>query len=211
MRAHRHPAHDLDAAGDGDVDDARADQAGGQVGGLLGRAALGVDGGGGGSSGQAGGEPRGAGDVEGLLADLADAAADDLADLGGVDARSVDQLASGRSASRSAEWMVDRPPPRRPTGSGRLRRSRLQSWQQPRRPTSADAQPRRRCGRWLRWRWSGWQSVRSGARPVLLDAASAEVAGRRAESPGHRAGLERRCVVGRLAVDRPFGGFRSAE
>ena len=36
---------------------------------------------------QAGGEPGGAGDVEGLLADLADAAADDLADLGRVDAR----------------------------------------------------------------------------------------------------------------------------
>ena len=39
---------------------------------------------------QAGGQPRGAGDVEGLLADLADAAADDLADLGRVDAGALD-------------------------------------------------------------------------------------------------------------------------
>ena len=39
---------------------------------------------------QAGGEPGGAGDVEALLADLADAAADDLADLGRVDAGAVD-------------------------------------------------------------------------------------------------------------------------
>ena len=42
-----HLAHVLDAAGDGHVDHAGAHQAGGQVGGLLRRAALGVDRGGG--------------------------------------------------------------------------------------------------------------------------------------------------------------------
>ncbi len=46
-------------------------------------------------SGQPGGEPGGAGDVEGLLADLADAAADDLADLGRVDAGAIDQRLLG--------------------------------------------------------------------------------------------------------------------
>ena len=92
MDADGHPAHDLDAAGDGDVDHARADEGGGQVGGLLRRPALGVDRGGGDGHGQAGGEPGGAGDVERLLADLADAAADDLADLGRVDAGAVDRL-----------------------------------------------------------------------------------------------------------------------
>ena len=49
-----------------------------------------VDGGGGDRERQPGGEPGGAGDVERLLADLADAAADDLADLGRVDARALD-------------------------------------------------------------------------------------------------------------------------
>ena len=43
--------------------------------------------------GQSGGEPRRAGDVERLLADLADAPADDLSDLGGVDAGARHQLA----------------------------------------------------------------------------------------------------------------------
>ena len=55
-------------------------------------------------------------DVEGLLADLADAAADDLADLGRVDAGALGTAPSGPAASRSTGWMVDRPPPRRPTG-----------------------------------------------------------------------------------------------
>ena len=87
----RDAAHDLDAAGHGDVDGAAGDQRGGQVGGLLGGAALGVDRGGGDRLGQAGGQPGGAADVEGLLADLGDAAADDLADLGGVDAGALDQ------------------------------------------------------------------------------------------------------------------------
>ena len=83
-------AHQFHATGEGDIDDAAADQRGGEVGGLLATAALGVDGGGRGGDGQPGAEPCGAGDVERLLADLADAAADDLIDLGRVDAGPVD-------------------------------------------------------------------------------------------------------------------------
>ncbi len=90
VAADRDPAHHLDAAGERDVDDAGADERRREVGRLLARAALRVDRGGRGRQRQAGGEPRGAGDVEGLLADLADAAADDLADLGRVDARALD-------------------------------------------------------------------------------------------------------------------------
>ena len=63
---------------------------GGQVGGLLAAAALGVDGGGGDGHRQTGGQPGRAGDVEALLADLADAAADDLADLVRVDPGALD-------------------------------------------------------------------------------------------------------------------------
>jgi hypothetical protein len=88
--ADRHLAHVLDTAGDGDVDHAGGHQAGGQVGGLLRRAALRVDRGGRHGEGQAGGEPRGAGHVERLHADLADAPTDDLADLGRIDAGALD-------------------------------------------------------------------------------------------------------------------------
>ena len=133
----RHPAHDLDAAGDGDVDDAGADQAGGEVGGLLGRAALAVDGGGGHRERQAGGQPGGAGDVEGLLADLADAAADDLADLGRVDAGALDQLLlRRRPAGRRGGWWTGRRRAAR-RACGRLRRSRRRSWPQRRADGSA--------------------------------------------------------------------------
>ena len=43
------------------------------------------------SSGMPADEPRGAGDVERLLADLAHAAADELADLVGIDPRPLDR------------------------------------------------------------------------------------------------------------------------
>ena len=89
-RADRHPAHHLDAAGEGGVDGAAAHEGGGQVGGLLRGAALGVDGGVGHREREPGAEPRGATDVEGLLADLAHAAGDDLADGGRIDARPLD-------------------------------------------------------------------------------------------------------------------------
>ena len=64
---------------------------------------------------QPGGEPRRAGDVEALLADLADATADDLADLGGsMPVRST--IADCTTPSSSAGWTPARPPPRRPIG-----------------------------------------------------------------------------------------------
>lgn len=83
-------AHGLDTAGDADVDRAGRDQPGDQVVGLLGAAALAVDGGGTDLLGQAGGQPRHPGDVVRLLAVLGDAATDDLLDLIGVDAGLLD-------------------------------------------------------------------------------------------------------------------------
>ena len=65
---------------------------------------------------QARGQPRGAGDVERLLADLADAAADDLADLARGRSRRASTSSPQTVASRSAGCTVDRPPLRRPIG-----------------------------------------------------------------------------------------------
>jgi hypothetical protein len=89
-RADRHPAHHLDASGDRRIDDPTGDQAGGEVRRLLRRTALRVDRGVRHREGQAGGEPRGPADVEGLLADLAHTARDDLADQLGIDPGSFD-------------------------------------------------------------------------------------------------------------------------
>ena len=77
-RTDRHAAHDLDTAGKGDVDDARTHERCGKAGGLLRGTALRVHGGGSGGDGKTGSQPRGACEVECLLADLADAATDDL-------------------------------------------------------------------------------------------------------------------------------------
>ncbi len=79
-------AHRLDAAGDADVDRARGDQPGDQPVGLLPASALAVDRHGADVVGQPGDEPADPGDVVGLLAELRDAAADDLFDLAGIDA-----------------------------------------------------------------------------------------------------------------------------
>ncbi len=86
----------------GHVDHAAGHERGGEVGGLLRRAALGVDGGVGDRLGEAGAEPGRAADVEGLLADLADAAGDDLADGRRVDARPLDGglLGGGQQVGR---------------------------------------------------------------------------------------------------------------
>jgi hypothetical protein len=85
-RAHRDPAHRLDAARDGHVVLAGDQAGGGEVHRLLGRAALTVHGHAGDAQRPARGDHRGAGDVEGLLADLAHAAPDDVVDLRGVNA-----------------------------------------------------------------------------------------------------------------------------
>ena len=72
--------------------------------GLLRGAALRVDGRRRCFVGESGGEPRRAGDVEGLLARLRDAAADDLLDEGGLDARALDDFNLGRAEDlRSVE------------------------------------------------------------------------------------------------------------
>ena len=93
-----------DAAGDDDVGRAGGDECRPEVGGLLRRAALAVDGGGGDRERQPGREPRRACDVERLLADLGDAAAHDLVDLGGVDARPLDDgLLHGTEQVRGVE------------------------------------------------------------------------------------------------------------
>ena len=83
-------AHRLDAAGDADVDGAGGDQSGDQVVGLLAAAALAVDRGRADVLRQTGDQPCHPADVVGLLAELRHAAADDLLDLGGVDAGLLD-------------------------------------------------------------------------------------------------------------------------
>src|SRR5215207_2704034 len=88
-----HPRHQLDATGHRHVDHPGGYEAAGHVGGLLRRAALSVDGGGGRGQRQPGREPPGAADVERLRADLADAPGHDLIDLLGIDAGAADHLA----------------------------------------------------------------------------------------------------------------------
>ena len=79
----RQVAHVLDAGADHRVVDAGGDQGGGEVDGLLGGAALAVDGGARRLDRQTGLQPGVAGDVEALLAELLDAAGDHVLDLGG--------------------------------------------------------------------------------------------------------------------------------
>ena len=90
-----HPAHGLDPAGDADVDGVGADQVGHEVVGLLGRAALAVDGGGRHLVGKALAQPRGAGHVGGLLPRLGHATSHDLLDVAGVDPGPLDQFDLG--------------------------------------------------------------------------------------------------------------------
>ena len=90
-RPHRHTGHHLDAGGDDDVVGAGDHALGGEVGGLLARPALAVDGGARDVLGPAGGEHGVAGDVHALLADLHHAAHDDVVDDRRVDAGAVDE------------------------------------------------------------------------------------------------------------------------
>src|SRR5262249_10191277 len=85
------PAHGLDAAGEDDVDAAAPHQRRAQVRRLLRRPALRVDRGGTDTDREPGREPSGPRDVERLLAGLGHASGDDLPDLGGIDARTVDE------------------------------------------------------------------------------------------------------------------------
>ena len=80
-RAHRHPAHRLDARGDHDVVGAGDHALGGEADRLLAAAALAVDGRARHRLGETGAEQRVAGDVDGLVADLGDGARDDVVDL----------------------------------------------------------------------------------------------------------------------------------
>ena len=128
VRADRDAAHDLDAAGHGDVDDAGADERGGQVGGLLAGAALGVDGGGGDRRGRPAAEPRGAGDVEACSPTwLTQPPTTWPTSAGSMPVRSIDgPLDRGRAGRRGGRWTGRRPGARR--ACGRLRRSRRRSW-----------------------------------------------------------------------------------
>jgi hypothetical protein len=91
--AHRHVAHVLHARADDDVVHARRDEGRREVHGLLRGAALAVDGGRRRLDRQARLQPRVAGDVEALLAELLDAARDDVLDLGRIDAGAFDDRA----------------------------------------------------------------------------------------------------------------------
>jgi hypothetical protein len=99
--AHGGGGHDLDAGGDHDVVGPGHDALGGEVGRLLRRAALAVDGGGGHGVGPAGGEHGGAADVDRLVADLHDAAHDHVLDEGGIEVVALDERLED-SAARSA-------------------------------------------------------------------------------------------------------------
>ncbi len=83
--------HVLGAARDDQVLGAGHHALGGEMDGLLGGAALPVDGGAGHLLGEARGEPGGAGDVPGLRADRVQAAEDDVLHRGRVDAAAFDQ------------------------------------------------------------------------------------------------------------------------
>src|SRR5690606_9450981 len=100
----RHQAHHLDPGGDHHVVGAGHDSLGREVGGLLGRAALAIDGGGGDLLGPAGGEHRVATDVERLGAGLHDAPHDDVVDQGGV------QVVALRQGLEGLGGEVDRVP-----------------------------------------------------------------------------------------------------
>ena len=101
---------------------------GGEVHGLLGGAALAVDGGAGHVLGEAGDQPAGAGDVARLRADAVDVAEHHVVDGGGVDAGPLDERLDrvGRRDRRGAPATGRRPGARRACGP--LRRCRPRPW-----------------------------------------------------------------------------------
>ena len=90
-RAHRHPGHALDAGGDHHVVRAGDHALGREVRGLLGRAALTVDGRADRRLGEPGGEGGVAAHVDCLVPHLHDAAHDHVLDQSRVEARALDQ------------------------------------------------------------------------------------------------------------------------
>jgi hypothetical protein len=109
--AHRHAAHHLDAAGDDDVLGPGQDRLRRELGGLLARPALAVDGRGRDPLRPTGREHRAAPDVEGLLGGLDDASGDDVVDDLGVDpgavheagedvGQQVDRVGAGEGSAR---------------------------------------------------------------------------------------------------------------
>ena len=94
--AEREAGHRLDAAGDAGLDLAGGDHGVDEMGGLLGRGALGVDHGGRGGVGKAGMHPGAAHHVVRLLAGLGHAATDDL----------VDRSASMPAREITSDWVM---------------------------------------------------------------------------------------------------------
>ena len=93
----RHPAHDLGAAGDDQVVVVRRHAGGGEVDGLLRRAALAVDRRGRHALRQPRRDPPVAGQVRALLPHLAHAPADDVVDALGIHARPLEQRGEGEA------------------------------------------------------------------------------------------------------------------
>jgi hypothetical protein len=90
-RHDRDLTHDLDSAGEGDIDDSSFDHRIGDICRVLRRAALSIESTAGSLHGQASSEPRGTRDVHALRAELRDAPTHDLLDLYWVNARAVNR------------------------------------------------------------------------------------------------------------------------
>ncbi len=112
-RAHRHPAHALDAGGDHDVVRAGDDALGREVRGLLGRAALTVDGRADCRFREPGSEGSVAANVHGLVPHLHNAAHDHVLDQFRVEARALDQSVQRERGEVDGMDVLERavPPP----------------------------------------------------------------------------------------------------
>ncbi len=93
--AQRDARHAFDARANGDIYDARLDEVGGKMDGLLAGAALAVNRCGRDFDGEVGGQGSVAGDIERLFAHLHDAARDNIFDDSRVNVGTVDQFAQG--------------------------------------------------------------------------------------------------------------------
>src|SRR5207237_4554333 len=109
--SHWDAGHAFDTARYGHVADAALDQVGGEVDRLLAGAALAVDGRRRRGDRKLGRQPGVAADVDRLLADLADAAEDDVFDLSGLDPRPLDQLFQDKGAEHDGVDLPELPVP----------------------------------------------------------------------------------------------------